>query len=225
MFRKVLFSLLLLQPLLATPLIIGIAGGTASGKTTLAEKLQKSFPVHSILICQDHYYKDRSDLDFNERAKLNFDHPDSIDIDLLKKHLCQLKKGKAIHQPVYKFQTCSRSNQVVTISPTKIILVEGILLFAIPEIRDLCDLKIYIDTDDDIRILRRIERDILERGRDLHSVKTQYLTTVKPMHNAFVEPSKQFADVIIPSSRSNHIAFEMILSRISYELSLHQTIQ
>lgn len=200
------------------PLIVGVAGGTGSGKTTLAEKLIESFPGQAVLICQDAYYKDISHLSFEERARTNFDHPDSLDFDLLKQHLIALKNKHSVLMPKYSFHTHSRETGQMTIEPADLIIVEGILLFAIPEVRELFDLKIFVDTDDDIRLLRRIERDMNERSRDFIGIRDQYLKTVKPMHDTFVEPSKRFADVIIPTDRRNVKGLSMIVSKLKEEL-------
>jgi len=199
-------------------MLIGIAGGTGSGKTTMAEKIQNAFPNHSVLICQDSYYKDISHLPLQERAKTNFDHPSSLDFDLLRLHLLELIKGRAIEQPIYNFKTHEREKTTRRIEPAQVIIVEGILLLAAIEVRDLFDLKIFVDTDDDIRLLRRIERDMTERDRSFESIKEQYLTTVKPMHDAFVEPSKQYADVIIPMRRQNQIALDLVISKIRADI-------
>ncbi|OGN61858.1 MAG: uridine kinase [Chlamydiae bacterium RIFCSPHIGHO2_12_FULL_49_11] len=201
--------------------LIGIAGGTGSGKTTLAQQIRDNFKINSILISQDAYYKDLSHLPHEERAKANFDHPNSIDFNLLHEHLCALKEGKAIEQPIYDFATHSRKPEKVQIEAVDLIIVEGILLFAIESVRSVCDLKIFIDTDHDIRMLRRIERDIKERGRDFAGVKEQYLTTVKPMHDAFVEPSKVYADVIIPGGGYNLTAISFIVAKLSHDLAVN----
>jgi uridine kinase len=195
------------------PVFIGIAGGTGSGKTTLAEKIHKEFP-EAVLISQDSYYKDISHLSFEERKDVNFDHPNSLEFSLLREHLISLKNGQAIEQPIYSFHIHGREKETRRIEPAKIILVEGILVLAAPEIRDLLDIKIFVDTDDDIRIVRRIERDIKERSRDFNSVKEQYLKTVKPMHNAFVEPSKKYADIIVPGEEHNPVAISLILAKL-----------
>lgn len=199
-------------------LIVGIAGGTGSGKTTLAEKILAAFPDQAILICQDFYYKDLSHLPAEQRSKINFDHPDSLDFSLLHEHLTALKQGVAIDIPQYSFLSHSRKAHPLHTKSAPLIIVEGILIFAVPEMRDLFDLKIFVDTDDDVRLLRRIERDIRERGRDFDSVRDQYLATVKPMHDSFVEPSKRFADVIIPSEKRNTKGLTMIVSRLKEEL-------
>lgn len=194
-------------------LIVGIAGGTGSGKTTLAERIHKSFP-DAVLISQDAYYKDQSDKPFEERGKRNFDHPDAIDFALLETHLNTLKSGNCVETPTYSFVTHTRLPETKEICPAKIILVEGILLFAVPSILELCDIKLFVDTDDDVRLLRRIKRDINDRGRTLESATQQYLKTVKPMHEAFVEPSKRFADIIIPQGGRNEVAIRLILARL-----------
>jgi uridine kinase len=206
-------------PLSATPkLVIGIAGGTGSGKSTLSEKIMETFSGRAVLINQDDYYKDLLHLSEEERSKQNFDHPDSIDFQLLHRHLVQLKNDKPIEVPIYNFCHHARENKTRTIQPADIILVEGILLFAVPEIRELCDLKVFVETDDDIRLLRRIERDMKERARDFSSIRDQYMTTVKPMHDAFVEPSKRFADVIIPTLVRNTNGVALIISGVKKDL-------
>lgn len=198
MFRMLLiFSCLTMSVFATSPMFIGIAGGTGSGKTTLADNIHRVFPG-SVLISQDSYYKDLSHLPFEEREKVNFDHPDALEFSLLKKHLIDLKNGQAIEQPIYNFHVRARERKTEWIEPAQIVLVEGILLLAAPELRDLFDIKIFVDTNDDVRVLRRIERDMKERSRDFESIKEQYLTTVKPMHDAFVAPSKKYADVIFP---------------------------
>ncbi len=220
MFKTLLIATsICIQALFAHPILIGIAGGTGSGKTTMSQKIQDAFPDHSILICQDSYYKDLSHLTMEEKARMNFDHPNSLDFDLLRQHLIDLTHGKAIEQPIYSFITYERDLATQRIEPTQVIIVEGILLFAALEVRDLFDLKIFVDTDADIRLLRRVERDMAERGRSFASVKEQYLTTVKPMHDAFVAPSKKYADVIIPMSRQNQIAVDLVISRIRSHLN------
>ncbi len=195
-------------------IIVGIAGGTGSGKTTLAEKIHTNFP-ESILINQDSYYKDISHLTLNERKNVNFDHPNSLEFALLSKHLIDLKQGHTVNIPIYDFCSHSRTDKTHKINPSNIIIVEGILLLSINELRDLFDLKIFVDTDSDVRILRRIERDIKERGRILNEIKNQYLTTVKPMHDIFVEPSKKFADIIVNGNEQNTMAISLILAKLS----------
>lgn len=205
-------------------LIVGIAGGTGSGKTTLAKKIQDAFPHQSVLISQDSYYKDLSHLLLCDREKTNFDHPDSLDFELLKTHILTLKKGKAIDQPIYNFRTHTRETSTQRVAPNQVIIVEGILLFAVPEVRNLFDIKLFVDTDDDVRLLRRIERDIHERSRSLTSVRDQYLATVKPMHDAFVEPSKQHADLIVPQGGENVTALSLIISKLREEVSAKSRI-
>ncbi len=196
------------------PIIIGIAGGTASGKTTLARKIQEAFPNQSVLISQDIYYKDLSHLSLEEREKTNFDHPDALDFTLFKEQILELKKGENVLLPTYNFATHSRMSEQVTTSPQKLIIVEGILLFALPHIRELFDIKIFVDTDDDVRVLRRIERDMQERGRTFTAVKNQYLTTVKPMHETYVEPTRQYADLIVLRGGENLTALGVIISKL-----------
>jgi uridine kinase len=220
MFKTLLIvTSICIQALIAHPILIGIAGGTGSGKTTMSQKIQDAFPDQSILICQDSYYKDLSHLTMEEKARMNFDHPSSLDFDLLRLHLLDLTHGRAIEQPIYSFLTYERDLATQRIEPAQVIIVEGILLFAALEVRDLFDLKIFVDTDADIRLLRRVERDMAERSRSFASVKEQYLTTVKPMHDAFVAPSKKYADVIIPMSRQNQIAVDLVISRIRSHLN------
>lgn len=215
MIKRVIIFCCLYISIFSTPVVfVGIAGGTGSGKTTFAKKIHEAFP-NAILVSQDSYYKDLSHLPLHERQKTNFDHPDSLEFDLLKKHLVDLKNGKAVDQPIYNFSKHGRESDTVRINPSEIVVVEGILLLSVPEIRDLFDIKIFIDTDDDIRILRRIERDIKERSRDFYGIKKQYLETVKPMHEAFVEPSKKFADVIIPQGGNNEVALSLVLAKLN----------
>lgn len=201
-------------------ILIGVAGGSGSGKTTVANNLVKAFKADdAALVEQDAYYRELTDMTLEEKAKVNFDHPDSIEFDLLRKHLVALKNGEVIERPIYDFTTHSRKDGVVKINPSKIIIVEGILIFAVPEIRELFDVKIYVDTDADEMILRRIERDMNERGRSFESVKNQYLTTVKPMYLEFCEPSKRYADIIIPRGGENKVAIDMILSTLRGHLN------
>lgn len=195
-------------------IIVGIAGGTGSGKTTLAYKIKEAFSGRAVLLYQDAYYKDFSNLPLEDRSNINFDHPDSIDFDLLKEHILCLKNGIAIDQPCYDFCTHSRKKGVDKLEPAEIILIEGILIFAVPEICELFDMKVFIDTDDDIRLLRRIERDINERARDLKGIQEQYTKTVKPMHEQYVRPSKQKADVIVPQGGENPMALSVIVSKL-----------
>ena len=197
------------------PVVIGVAGGTGSGKTTVARKvLERAGTERISLLQQDAYYRDLRDLPLAQRAMQNFDHPDALDNDLLIQHLNQLKKGLPVEVPVYDFTTHTRTGQTRTVEPNRVILVEGILLFADAGLRQLMDVKIYVDTDGDIRFIRRLQRDIAERGRTTDSVVHQYLATVRPMHEEFVEPSKRFADVIIPEGGFNEVAMDMIAARI-----------
>lgn len=196
-------------------ILIGVAGGSGSGKTTVASNLVKAFKAEdAVLVEQDAYYRELTNMSLEERAKVNFDHPDSIEFELLRKHLKNLKNGVAIERPIYDFTTHSRKEGAVKINPSKIVIVEGILIFAVPEIRELLDVKIFVDTDADEMILRRIERDMNERGRSFESVKTQYLTTVKPMYLEFCEPSKRYADIIIPRGGENKVAIDMVVSNL-----------
>ena len=200
-------------------MVIGIAGGTGSGKTTITRKLIECFGPDVSVIHHDNYYKAHHNMPYEERAKLNYDHPNAFDTDMLIRDLRQLKKGKSIQCPVYDYSIHDRTDRTVTIKPTRVIIVEGILIY---ESRELCremDIKIYVDTDADVRILRRIVRDVRDRGRSLESVIDQYLTTVKPMHEQFVEPSKRRADVIIPEGGQNRVALEMVVERVRAHLA------
>ena len=195
-------------------LFIGIAGGSGSGKTTLAKQLADHFGERLSLLRHDDYYKAQSSLTIEERASLNFDHPDAFDTALLIKHLDELRKGQDIDCPVYNYSQHDRSTEVRTVKAAQVIVLEGILIFENPDLLDRLDIKIFVDTDADVRIIRRIKRDVSERGRDLDSVISQYFATVKPMHEAFVEPSKRYADIIIPEGGMNRVAIEMITQRI-----------
>ncbi len=204
-----------------TPLVIGIAGGSGSGKTTVAQTiLQRVGPERISFLQHDAYYKDLSGLPPARRAEVNFDHPDSLETGLLIQHIEQLKAGHAVQVPIYDFATHSRTERTFTVKPRGVILVEGILIFAEPELRDRFDIKIFVDTDADIRFIRRLQRDISERGRTTESVVRQYLSTVRPMHLEFVEPSKRYADIIIPEGGHNLTALEMVIARI--ERLLHE---
>ncbi len=197
------------------PLVIGIAGGSGSGKTTVANEILKSVGSHRIaFLPHDAYYRDLSSLPENQRKLVNFDHPNSLENELLIEHVIQLKNWKKINLPVYDFTTHTRTSQLIQVEPQLVIVVEGILIFAEPKLRDLFDVKIFVDTDDDIRFIRRLQRDIAERGRSMEMVITQYLTTVRPMHLDFVEPSKRYADVIIPEGGRNQVALDMVIARI-----------
>ncbi|WP_294373988.1 uridine kinase [uncultured Clostridium sp.] len=195
-------------------MIIGIAGGSGSGKTTLAQKIKEVFGDKISILCHDYYYKSNEGIPMEERKKLNYDHPDSFDTNLLIEHLKRLKQGEAINHPVYSFVEHTRLNETVEVIPTKVIIVEGILIFENKELCDLMDIKVFVDTDGDIRIIRRLLRDVKERGRGLDSVVNQYLSTVKPMHEEFVEPSKRRADIIIPEGGANDVALNMLLEQI-----------
>ncbi len=197
------------------PIVFGVAGGTASGKTTVARKILMAVGAEQVAyLPHDAYYKDRSELPFEERSKLNYDHPKSLETKLLVKHIRQLLGGTAVHVPVYNFTTHLRTDETVFVEPSPIILVDGILIFTKRKLRELMDIKIFVDTADDVRFIRRMKRDMEERGRSLDSVIKQYLTTVRPMHMKFVEPSKQFADVIIPHGGENAVAMAMVVSRL-----------
>jgi uridine kinase len=205
----------------ATPLVIGIAGGSGSGKTTLANLILERIGEDSIAyLPHDAYYKDLSALPQNQRVAINFDHPDSLDTDLLIQHIKDLKSAKVVDLPIYDFKTHSRTQETIRIEPRPVIMVEGILIFADAILRQLLDVKIFVDTDSDIRFIRRLERDIQERGRTTEMVIRQYLATVRPMHLEFVEPSKRYADVIVPEGGLNEVAMEMVAARL--EALLHQ---
>ena len=195
-------------------IVIGIAGGTGCGKSTMIEKIRNEFLEQITILSHDFYYKEHSSLNYEERSKLNYDHPNSFDTDLMIQHIRQLKKGKSIYRPVYDFTIHNRTEETVLVQPSKVIIVEGILIFENKELLDLLDIKVFIDTDADVRIIRRILRDVSERGRTLESVITQYLTTVKLMHEQFVEPSKKNADIIIPEGGYNVVALQMLNERI-----------
>ncbi len=195
-------------------MVIGIAGGTGSGKTTLTEKLKERFGTDVSVLYHDNYYKSHSELSYEERCKLNYDHPDAFDTDRFVRDLKALRQGETIECPTYDYTIHDRSEQTLRVEPTRVVIVEGILIFENKALRDLMDIKIFVDTDADVRILRRVMRDVKERGRTLDSVVSQYLTTVKPMHEAFVEPSKKYADVIVPMGGHNTVALDMIVERI-----------
>ena len=201
-------------------LIIGIAGGSGSGKTTVVRALTEQLKEKVVVIPQDSYYKDSSHLPMEERQKVNFDHPDSIDFDLLIKHLKELKKGHSVEQSVYSYITCSRSaTETVTVHPAEVIIVEGILIFCCAELRKQMDIKIFVDADDDDRLMRVMARDILERGKTVETVIQRYSRTVKPMFLQFIEPSKRYADVIIPQGGHNKVAIDVIAATIEKSLN------
>jgi uridine kinase len=201
-------------------MIIGICGGTGSGKTTIARKIIESVGRDKvILIEQDSYYRNLADMPLDERHQANFDHPDSIDSEMLMNHLKRLRLGQSIEMPIYDFKSHTRSDDTDHIEPKPVVIVEGILIFAEPRISELLDVKVFVDTPDDIRFIRRLQRDIVERGRTTESVIAQYFATVRPMHFEFVEPSKRNADIIIPESGNHNIGIEFICSKIREELS------
>ena len=202
-------------------LVIGIAGGSGSGKTTVVNAITSQLREKVVVIPQDSYYNDSSHLPMEERQKINFDHPDAIDWDLLCEQLSQLKQGKTIEQPVYSYITCSRSKtETVTVRPAEVIIVEGILIFTCKKLRKQLDIKIFVDADDDDRLMRILTRDNLERGRDVEAVVDHYSKTVKPMHLQFIEPSKRYADIIIPQGGHNKVAIDIISATI--EKTLHE---
>lgn len=202
-------------------LVIGIAGGSGSGKTTVVRALTEQLNEKVVVLPQDSYYKDSSHLPLEERQKVNFDHPSSIDFQLLVDQLAQLKEGKTIEQPVYSYLTCSRSKtETVTVTPAEVIIIEGILIFTCPELREQMDIKIFVDADDDDRLMRILVRDIEERGRDMEAVMSRYSKVVKPMYLQFIEPSKRYADIIIPQGGHNKVAIEIIAATI--EKALHK---
>jgi len=197
------------------PVVIGVAGGTGSGKTTVAREILKRAGTRQISFIQhDAYYKDLGDLPLAQRVLRNFDHPDALDNALLINHLKQLKAGRSIEMPVYDFTTHTRTGQTQRVEPNRVILVDGILIFADEALRQLMDVKVYVDTQSDIRFIRRLQRDIAERGRTMESVVHQYMATVRPMHEEFVEPSKRYADLIIPEGGFNEVAMDLIAARI-----------
>ncbi len=200
-------------------LIIGIAGGTGSGKSTVVRKILERLPAGEVVILpQDSYYRDSSYLPLEERLEINFDHPDSIEFELLVKHLKELRKGKTIDQPIYSYLTCTRAEETIPIKPCHVIIIEGILVLSNPELRKMMDLKVFVDADADDRLIRVINRDIIERGRSVNKVMERYEMTVKPMHLQFIEPSKRFADLIIPQGGNNHIAIDILTKYIENKL-------
>ncbi len=200
-------------------IIIGIAGGTGSGKTTVVTKIAHSLPDENVTILpQDAYYQDNSQLTFDERKKINYDHPKSIDFELLLEHIKNLKKGEEVNQPIYSYITHSRSDDYKVVHPKEILIVEGILVFTNEELRKLCDIKIFVHTDADERLIRRIRRDITERGRDINEVLNRYEKTLKPMHNQFIETTMKYADMIIPVGGENKVAIDILVSMIKEKI-------
>lgn len=198
------------------PIIIGVSGGSGSGKTSVSRAIYNHFPNHSIMMLEhDSYYKDQSHLTFEERLKTNYDHPFAFDTDLLIEHLEKLLNYETIEKPVYDYVAHTRSTETVIQEPKEVIILEGILILEDKRLRDLMDIKIYVDTDDDIRIIRRIKRDMVERGRTLDSIIEQYLGVVKPMYHQFIEPTKRYADVIVPEGGENHVAIDLINTKVA----------
>jgi uridine kinase len=197
------------------PVVIGVAGGSGSGKTSVTKAIYDSFKGHSILMIeQDYYYKDQSDLPFEERLKTNYDHPLAFDNDLLIDHIEKLLRYEAIEKPVYDYSLHTRSNEVINVEPKDVIILEGILVLEDERLRNLMDIKLFVDTDADIRIIRRLSRDIKERGRTLDSVIDQYTNVVRPMHNQFIEPTKRYADIIVPEGGHNYVAIDLMVTKI-----------
>lgn len=203
------------------PMIVGVAGGTGSGKTTLAQHIAQAFGENVTVIAHDSYYRLQKNMTYEQRCLTNYDHPDAFETDLLCAHLDALCKGESVQVPVYDYTVHNRSDLTVCVHPTSLIVLEGILIFSDQALRDRMDLRVFVDTDADERILRRIQRDIKERARSLDSVIVQYLTTVKPMHEAFVEPYKRYADVIVPGGGNNPVALDMIVQTICKQTGLH----
>ena len=200
-------------------LILGIAGGTGSGKTTVVNQIVNELQEADVtVISQDSYYNATDNLSYDERTKINFDHPRAIDFDLLTTHLKKLKKGEIIHQPIYSFASHNRTKDTIKTHPSKVLIVEGILIFTNKELRDMLDIKIYVHADSDERLIRRLRRDIKERSRDLDEVLQRYQETLKPMHEQFIEPSKMYADIIIPNDRHNTVAIDIVRTIISEKL-------
>lgn len=201
-------------------LIIGIAGGTGSGKTTVVNQILNELPETEVgIISQDSYYKQNNNMSYEERSNINFDHPRAIDFELLVEHLQALKTGQTINQPVYSFVTHNRTDDTVTTHPRKVMIVEGILILTNPELREMFDIKIFVHADSDERLIRRLKRDIAERGRDMEEVLNRYQTTLKPMHQQFIEPTKAFADIIIPNDKYNTVAIDVVRAVINQRIN------
>jgi uridine kinase len=202
-------------------LIIGICGGTGSGKTTVVNKILDILPENQVaILSQDSYYKDNSSLSIEERKSVNFDHPDAIEFDLLLNHINELKKGHTIQKPIYSYITCTRSTETIPVESKDVILIEGILLFTDERIRNICNIKVFVDAPADERLMRVIKRDTVERGRDIEQTLKRYLDTVKPMHEQFIEPTKRFADIIVPLGGENTVAINILANTIRQKLGL-----
>jgi uridine kinase len=200
-------------------LIIGIAGGSGSGKTTVVNKIIKGLPKNAVsVISQDSYYKDNGHLSEDEKKRINFDHPASIEFALLNKHLDELISGQAIKRPIYSYVTCARAKETIPVQPTKVIIIEGILIFTNAKLREKCNVKVFVDADTDDRLMRIVKRDLIERGRSVQNVLDHYETFVKPMHLQFIEPTKRYADIIVPQGGANHVAIDILTSRIKMKL-------
>jgi len=207
------------------PVIIAVAGGSASGKTTVVDKIVASFEKCNVTVIKhDDYYKDQSDMPMADRIKVNYDHPFSLDNDLMFKQILKLMTGNSITKPLYDFENHNRSDKTETIKPTEIVILEGILIMEDERIRDLCDIKLFVEADDDLRFIRRLTRDMAERGRTMDSVIKQYLSTVKPMHFAFVKPTKRYADVIIPNDKNHDVAVDLIITKIKSIISAQDIV-
>ncbi|MDX8341022.1 uridine kinase [Draconibacterium sp. IB214405] len=201
-------------------LVIGIAGGTGSGKTTVVKKISEKFSDNEVaILSHDSYYYDNSDLSLEERRQKNFDHPDSIEFDLMIEHVKQLKEGNAINEPVYSFISCTRQEETNTVEPKQVLIIEGILCLTNKALRDLMDIKVYVDCDSDVRLARVIQRDIQERGRDVEQVLARYKKTVRPSHIQFIEPTKRYADIIVPQGGKNKIAIQILTNHILQTLN------
>jgi len=200
-------------------LIIGIAGGTGSGKTTVVKKIVEQCPPDGVVVLpQDAYYKDNSHLPLEERLEMNFDHPDAVEFELLNKHIKMLKEGKPIQMPIYSYLTCTRSPETILVEPKNVVIIEGILIFTNKALRDMCDIKVYVDADADDRLIRVIKRDIVERGRSVDKVLDRYIKTVKPSHLQFIEPTKRYADIIVPQGGDNIVAIDILTHVIERKL-------